>query len=200
MHPCPENNKQKWAFIFYSLFFRFCSPAKTPSSAPQVDIMAKFRRPAGSWECDVCMVQNTAEHTKCLACESPRPGTQSTGERLVSPVGGCQHGGCWRWPQDKPHVWQNLETQSTMHEFGGEGLLFSNPGSGSVVCSWGWRRPQNKPHVWLGLDTQSIMHEWGQGYHSVILGVGVWCVHGAGDGHRTPSVQMRPGTQSNVGE
>ena len=70
----------------FSILFCFCSPAKTPSSAPQVDIMAKFRRPAGSWDCDVCMVQNTAEHTKCLACESPRPGTQSIGEKLVSPM------------------------------------------------------------------------------------------------------------------
>ncbi|XP_008144306.2 nuclear pore complex protein Nup153 isoform X1 [Eptesicus fuscus] len=37
----------------------------------------KFKKPEGSWECEVCLVQNTADSTKCAACESARPGTKS---------------------------------------------------------------------------------------------------------------------------
>ncbi|NXB99619.1 NU153 protein, partial [Orthonyx spaldingii] len=37
----------------------------------------KFKKPEGSWECEVCMVQNTAEATKCIACEIAKPGTKA---------------------------------------------------------------------------------------------------------------------------
>ncbi|NWV14490.1 NU153 protein, partial [Ptilonorhynchus violaceus] len=37
----------------------------------------KFKKPEGSWECEVCSVQNKAEATKCIACESAKPGTKA---------------------------------------------------------------------------------------------------------------------------
>ncbi|NWR50420.1 NU153 protein, partial [Regulus satrapa] len=37
----------------------------------------KFKKPEGSWECEVCMVQNKAEATKCIACEGAKPGTKA---------------------------------------------------------------------------------------------------------------------------
>ncbi|NWZ70967.1 NU153 protein, partial [Acrocephalus arundinaceus] len=37
----------------------------------------KFKKPEGSWECEVCLVQNRAEATKCIACESAKPGTKA---------------------------------------------------------------------------------------------------------------------------
>ncbi|NWH89518.1 NU153 protein, partial [Aegithalos caudatus] len=37
----------------------------------------KFKKPEGSWECEVCLVQNKAEATKCIACESAKPGTKA---------------------------------------------------------------------------------------------------------------------------
>ncbi|NXB37574.1 NU153 protein, partial [Eulacestoma nigropectus] len=37
----------------------------------------KFKKPEGSWECEVCLVQNEAEATKCVACESAKPGTKA---------------------------------------------------------------------------------------------------------------------------
>ncbi|XP_028909050.1 nuclear pore complex protein Nup153 [Ornithorhynchus anatinus] len=36
----------------------------------------KFKKPEGSWDCEVCLVQNKAEATKCAACESAKPGTK----------------------------------------------------------------------------------------------------------------------------
>ncbi|XP_036612647.1 nuclear pore complex protein Nup153 [Trichosurus vulpecula] len=37
----------------------------------------KFKKPEGSWDCETCLVQNKAENTKCVACESAKPGTKS---------------------------------------------------------------------------------------------------------------------------
>ncbi|OWK57724.1 Nuclear pore complex protein Nup153 [Lonchura striata] len=37
----------------------------------------KFKMPEGSWECEVCLVQNKAEATKCIACENMKPGTKA---------------------------------------------------------------------------------------------------------------------------
>ncbi|KFQ33695.1 Nuclear pore complex protein Nup153, partial [Merops nubicus] len=37
----------------------------------------KFKKPEGSWDCEVCLVQNKAEATKCVACKSAKPGTKA---------------------------------------------------------------------------------------------------------------------------
>nr|AHY35267.1 NUP153 [Alouatta sara] len=39
--------------------------------------LEKFKKPEGSWDCDVCLVQNKADSTECVACESAKPGTKS---------------------------------------------------------------------------------------------------------------------------
>ncbi|GFO03091.1 nuclear pore complex protein nup153-like [Plakobranchus ocellatus] len=41
------------------------------------DLMAKFKKPAGSWDCDTCMLNNKPEAVKCIACETLKPGTKS---------------------------------------------------------------------------------------------------------------------------
>nr|XP_033790485.1 nuclear pore complex protein Nup153 isoform X2 [Geotrypetes seraphini] len=72
-----------------------CQTAKTPSaestkqadSANQVSIAKptsvsgtqgfgdRFKPVVGMWDCDTCLVQNKAKATKCVACETPKPGT-----------------------------------------------------------------------------------------------------------------------------
>ncbi|NWU69173.1 NU153 protein, partial [Pterocles burchelli] len=37
----------------------------------------KFKKPEGSWDCEVCLVTNKPEATKCVACESAKPGTKA---------------------------------------------------------------------------------------------------------------------------
>ncbi|NXT44966.1 NU153 protein, partial [Pelecanoides urinatrix] len=37
----------------------------------------KFKKPEGSWDCEVCLVRNKAEATKCVACEGAKPGTKA---------------------------------------------------------------------------------------------------------------------------
>ncbi|NWZ90612.1 NU153 protein, partial [Nesospiza acunhae] len=34
----------------------------------------KFKQPKGSWNCSVCLLQNKAEDSKCVACQSEKPG------------------------------------------------------------------------------------------------------------------------------
>ncbi|XP_033830666.1 nuclear pore complex protein Nup153 isoform X3 [Periophthalmus magnuspinnatus] len=61
------------------------SPVATSSAAPSLAISTpvfgfgdKFKPPEGSWKCDVCMVQNKAEESKCVACTTPKPGVSGT--------------------------------------------------------------------------------------------------------------------------
>ncbi|XP_074399446.1 nuclear pore complex protein Nup153 isoform X2 [Zonotrichia albicollis] len=35
----------------------------------------KFKQPKGSWNCSVCLLQNKAEDSKCVACQSEKPGS-----------------------------------------------------------------------------------------------------------------------------
>ncbi|NWR58867.1 NU153 protein, partial [Bucorvus abyssinicus] len=51
-------------------------PAFSASSGGFLDL-DKFKKPEGSWDCEVCLVQNKAEATKCVACESAKPGTKA---------------------------------------------------------------------------------------------------------------------------
>lgn len=45
----------------------------------------KFKAAAGTWDCDTCLVQNKPEAIKCVACETPKPGT-GVKPALVLPV------------------------------------------------------------------------------------------------------------------
>ncbi|XP_050644005.1 nuclear pore complex protein Nup153 isoform X1 [Macaca thibetana thibetana] len=55
------------------------SSSTVPISLPSGGSLGleKFKKPEGSWDCEVCLVQNKADSTKCLACESAKPGTKS---------------------------------------------------------------------------------------------------------------------------
>lgn len=46
-----------------------------PAKAPAASLSSLFAPPAGSWECDTCMVQNKPEVVKCVACDTAKPGT-----------------------------------------------------------------------------------------------------------------------------
>eukprot|EP00066_Takifugu_rubripes_P018027 XP_011607293.1 PREDICTED: nuclear pore complex protein Nup153 [Takifugu rubripes] len=51
--------------------------ASTPaSSAPVLGFGEAFKKPEGSWDCDVCLVQNKAADVECVACQTPKPGAQ----------------------------------------------------------------------------------------------------------------------------
>lgn len=55
------------------------SSSTSAFAAPSGDLLDldKFKKPEGSWDCEVCLVQNKAEATKCVACESAKPGTKA---------------------------------------------------------------------------------------------------------------------------
>ncbi|XP_057210995.1 nuclear pore complex protein Nup153 isoform X2 [Triplophysa rosa] len=50
------------------------APASTP--APLLGFGDKFKKPEGSWECEMCCVQNKAGDQKCVACQSAKPGAK----------------------------------------------------------------------------------------------------------------------------
>ncbi|XP_077051871.1 nuclear pore complex protein Nup153 isoform X5 [Siphateles boraxobius] len=60
------------------------SASKSDSKAP-ASISSLFTPPAGSWECDTCLVNNKPEVIKCVACDTAKPGT-GVKSRLTLPV------------------------------------------------------------------------------------------------------------------
>ncbi|KAG8235550.1 hypothetical protein J437_LFUL015390 [Ladona fulva] len=44
----------------------------------------RFKPPSGSWSCDVCMISNPSDKSKCVACETPRSGF---GDQFKPPSG-----------------------------------------------------------------------------------------------------------------
>lgn len=74
------------------------TPKKEKSVTPPVvgftDFLAKQKSTsAGKWSCDICMVSNTPELTKCSACESPKPGLKPKVAEVKIPEGAVQVGG-----------------------------------------------------------------------------------------------------------
>ncbi|XP_059172205.1 nuclear pore complex protein Nup153-like [Physella acuta] len=61
-----------------------CDDASKPGAKPKQpeqisktdDLMAKFKKAPGSWECDSCMLSNKPEAVKCVACDSTKPGSK----------------------------------------------------------------------------------------------------------------------------
>lgn len=44
---------------------------------------AVFARKKGEWECDTCFVRNKSEATKCVSCETPKPGAANMSEAMT---------------------------------------------------------------------------------------------------------------------
>nr|XP_044992463.1 nuclear pore complex protein Nup153 isoform X2 [Jaculus jaculus] len=53
------------------------SPVSVSVSSGSCLGLDKFKKPEGSWDCEVCLVQNKADCTKCVAGESAKPGAKS---------------------------------------------------------------------------------------------------------------------------
>ncbi|XP_059412218.1 nuclear pore complex protein Nup153 isoform X2 [Carassius carassius] len=54
------------------------STSSTTTTTGLLGFGDKFKKPEGSWDCDVCMVQNKAQDVKCVACQSSKPGAVAT--------------------------------------------------------------------------------------------------------------------------
>ncbi|XP_064486566.1 nuclear pore complex protein Nup153-like [Ornithodoros turicata] len=48
--------------------------SSTPATITTSGFGSRFKPAASSWECDTCLVRNKADATKCVACETPKPG------------------------------------------------------------------------------------------------------------------------------
>lgn len=60
------------------------SPINTANKSPVVTTTSGFgdlfKKAAGSWECDSCLVRNKPDTLSCAACETPKPGSKTTSE------------------------------------------------------------------------------------------------------------------------
>ena len=66
--------------------------SKVQDQAPADDLFAKFKKKAGSWTCEVCMITNDADRTTCIACESPRPGHVAASNNATATSSGFSFG------------------------------------------------------------------------------------------------------------
>ncbi|XP_045157450.2 LOW QUALITY PROTEIN: nuclear pore complex protein Nup153-like [Mercenaria mercenaria] len=58
-----------------------------PAEPLKSDLFAKFKQPGGSWTCDTCLIQNKQDDTKCVACQTRKPGSASSNmSPLVSSI------------------------------------------------------------------------------------------------------------------
>jgi hypothetical protein len=55
------------------MIFYLCFTAKPSELNKSDSLFAKFKPAAGSWECEVCLVQNKSDDNKCVACQTPKP-------------------------------------------------------------------------------------------------------------------------------
>ncbi|KAG8442349.1 hypothetical protein GDO86_011229 [Hymenochirus boettgeri] len=60
------------------------SVSSAPISSGQLGSLEQFRTPTGGWDCDVCLVQNKADATKCIACENAKPGIKGFETSITS--------------------------------------------------------------------------------------------------------------------
>ncbi|XP_032436220.1 nuclear pore complex protein Nup153 isoform X3 [Xiphophorus hellerii] len=51
------------------------SSTSTASASTTTGFGPIFSKPAGTWECDTCLVSNKSDAVKCVACETAKPGT-----------------------------------------------------------------------------------------------------------------------------
>ncbi|XP_056097323.1 nuclear pore complex protein Nup153 isoform X2 [Rhinichthys klamathensis goyatoka] len=63
------------------------TPVSATSAASALGFGDKFKKPEGSWECEVCCVQNKAADQQCVACQSAKPGAKIESKGFCSSFG-----------------------------------------------------------------------------------------------------------------
>ncbi|KAL0961863.1 hypothetical protein UPYG_G00332620 [Umbra pygmaea] len=72
MNPQPNSNSSEKMESIPSTSSRLNATTTTTTAS---GFGSMFSKPAGTWDCDTCLVQNKPEAVKCVACETAKPGT-----------------------------------------------------------------------------------------------------------------------------
>ena len=77
--------------------FVFAGSPDTLPPAPCVGFGEQFKKAPGTWDCDVCLVQNKPDAPVCVACSSSRPGSKAPSSTLgatmfAQGIFDCLHG------------------------------------------------------------------------------------------------------------
>ncbi|CAB3990987.1 RANBP2-like and GRIP domain-containing 2 isoform X2, partial [Paramuricea clavata] len=59
-------------------FLKLPTPGST--SLSEKDLQLILKHPVGSWECETCLIQNTADVVRCVACEASKPSAGLSGD------------------------------------------------------------------------------------------------------------------------
>ena len=111
------------------------------------DLMAKFKPTEGSWECDICMVNNDSDKVECAACGSlkpraePNPGQKKEPKSLVSfssgassSEGGFAFGSGGARQGDTNPVFAFGTSNKTSNLISGFSFTFASLKEGGSVC------------------------------------------------------------------
>jgi len=101
----------------------FGSPASSngdSAASKGGDLATMFKPKAGTWSCDVCMINNPSDKTKCAACEQPKPGSkpETNGSMSTSVFGVGTAGGAFKFGSDSGGGGGSLATAGGGFQFG----------------------------------------------------------------------------------
>ena len=132
-------------FLHLKVLLCHSSAESTPATWSN-DLLSKFKKPAGSWECDTCMINNDAAATKCVACEAPKPGLKPL--NTAAPV-----------PNSSSPAWSEDIVAKFKKPTGSwecEVCMISNDGSLSKCAACESPRPGQTSEIFFVIEFMSI--------------------------------------------
>ena len=140
----------------------------------------------GSWECEVCMLQNKPNVTECISCKAPKPGTQSVPKPALFPFDTNGQKGSVAFGTGDSSTSVTFGTNTGVNV--GTGILFNSSGTGGFKFGSG----ENKTPVinfGTGNGTGGFFGS-NQATSSTMFGTGVGFSFGA------PKDTFEPGTEA----
>ncbi|CAB0029329.1 unnamed protein product [Trichogramma brassicae] len=79
------------------------APASNTTSMPTIksSFGDQFKKPEGTWTCDTCMVPNKPDVSKCISCETPKPGSSTSKSNLQFKCDMPANAGSFKFGVDK---------------------------------------------------------------------------------------------------
>ncbi|XP_066267898.1 E3 SUMO-protein ligase RanBP2-like isoform X2 [Branchiostoma lanceolatum] len=110
------------------------SAASSTADGGSKSLSALFKPKVDTWDCSVCMVNNPADKTACLACSTPKPGTNVQAATATSSSGISGTGFIFKQPGTASASFGGVDTATVTSSSGipGSGFSFKQPGTASA--------------------------------------------------------------------
>jgi len=114
------------------------NPIPKTDEKPKDDFFSKFKEAnKGKWSCDICMINNNADSNKCVACETPKPGTEAQQKEEPQAQMSFGSGGGFKFSSN------DSSTTSGGFSFGGTALANVKPADGGGGFMFGSSAPSS---------------------------------------------------------